>query len=214
MSPRPILLALAFAACASIAGAAFPPATAETAATVERALDFRTTYNHYASVDRVDGKTYRIHINDIGLEGWRADRRLPAGTVIAIESFLAETDASGGYVLENGRMIAGASDNDIHVVMKAEAWSPAETGPETRGIVRGVATENGTWRVAAFNPQTGADTPGLSMQECHDCHRDHRAEDFILSRGLLDRFVSSGQPAFISFSCGERDICFGQPANE
>jgi hypothetical protein len=73
-------------------------------------------------------------------------------------------------------------------------------------------TLGGTWRYAGFDPRDGRPTPGLDIATCHDCHRNHRAEDAMLSRGLLDRFAATGEPAFISFTCGARDICFGAPA--
>ncbi len=172
---------------------------------------FRSTMNHYATVDRADGKVYQIYINDLALNAWRDERHLPSGTVFAIESFLAEVDANGDVVLDaNRRMIAAASENDIHVAMKSENW--ADDGRLTTvGLLFGEETEGGTWRMAGFDPRDGSEHTELSMAECHECHVDHRAEDFILSRGLLDRYVRSGMPAYISFSCGEREICFGSP---
>lgn len=173
--------------------------------------DFRVNMHHYASVDRPDGITYRLYINDLAFETWRDERRLPSGTVFAIENFLAMTDGEGQQRRDAaGRLIAGDSLNDVHVAMKSAAW--AEDGPQTTtGILRGAATEDGTWRMAGYDPRTGEPTPDMNIAECHTCHPDPRAEDFHLSRGLLDSFVRTGQAAFISFTCAEREICFGTP---
>ncbi|MGL4406620.1 MAG: hypothetical protein ACRCT6_12715, partial [Notoacmeibacter sp.] len=57
-------------------------------------------------------------------------------------------------------------------------------------------------------------TAGLDIQTCHDCHGDRRAEDAMLSRGMLDQFLAQGKPAFIRFTCEAREICFGTPSSE
>jgi Cytochrome P460 len=173
--------------------------------------DFRTTMQHYASVDRADGITYRLYVNDMALETWARERRLPSGTIFAIENFLAATDASGAPLRDAAdRLVPGESLNDVHVAMKSALW--AEDGPQTTtGLLRGAATADGSWRMEGFDPRTGAPTPNLNIAECHQCHLDPRAEDFHLSRGLLDSFVRTGTPAFIAFACAEREICFGTP---
>jgi hypothetical protein len=176
--------------------------------------DFRAEMTHYASVDRADGVTYRLYINDLALETWQSERRLTSGTVFAIENFLAERDESGEPVRDDaGKMVAGDSLNDVHVAMKSAVWAD-EGELSTTGLFRGAETPKGTWRMAGFDPRTGAPTPGLDIAECHTCHLDPRAEDFHLSRGLLDSFVRTGEPAFISFTCAEREICFGRPPTE
>jgi hypothetical protein len=188
-----------------------PMLVAEERAVIGLPPDFRATMEHYASVDRADGITYRLYINDLALRAWTADRRLPSGTVFAIENFLAATDASGAILRDtDGRMIAGDSLNDVHVAMKSADWADPDV-QSTTGLLRGTETPDGSWQMAGFDPRTGTATPALDIAACHQCHLDPRAEDFHLSRGLLDRFVQTGQPAFISFACGEREICFGRP---
>jgi hypothetical protein len=205
------LLASAFVGAVLVSAiAAFAQARPER---VELPTDFRSTMAHYATVERADGKVYEIYINRTGLEGWRADRRLADGASFAIESFDAQRDGNGALLRDaSGSLVKGESDNEIHVSAKRLAWNgKAEcTSPS---LMNGRAMGEGLWRMAAFDPRNGeriakaTQTPG----ECHQCHNDRRGEDFILSRGLLDRFASSGQVATISFTCGERDICFGGP---
>lgn len=74
-------------------------------------------------------------------------------------------------------------------------------------------TQNGTWRVGAFDPRDGSriNKTRVQIAECHQCHTDRRAEDFVLSKGLLDGFARSGQPSYISFMCEKREICFDTP---
>ena len=171
------------------------------------APDFRSTMQHYAIVDRNDGRVYDLYVNDHALETWQAERRLPDGTVFAIESFAPHPDGARNG---DGTLVRGASDHDVHLSMKSTRWEPSDA-ITTAGLLFGRETQDGTWRMGGFDPRTGLVTEGLDIAECHECHVDRRAEDFILSRGLLDRFARSGEPARISFDCGEREICFGQP---
>ncbi len=169
--------------------------------------DFRRTMSLYTTIDRADGKVYEIFINRTALETWRTERRLPHGTQFVIESFSAGRNANG-QLLRNarGRLVKGASDNEIHVSEKRTDWTGSEQ--MTTGNVFGTPTQNGRWRMAAFDPRDGRSV-SVNVAECHQCHQDARAEDFILSRGLLDGFARSNQPSYISFSCGQREICFG-----
>ena len=165
--------------------------------------DFRTTMNRYAVVDRADGVVYDLYINDSGLDGWRDGRRLGSGTVFAIESFAGPGGAADGTERD-------AAHRDVHLSMKSEAWASGDA-ITTTATRFGEPTGPGTWRMAGVDPRSGEPTPGLDIAACHDCHLDRRAEDFILSRGLLDRFLRTGRPATISFACAEREICFGVP---
>lgn len=167
--------------------------------------DFRESMHHYAVVERADGRLYDLYINEVGLEGWRSGRTLVPGTAFAIESFDMRPPAEPGEAA--GRE---AAHHDVHVSMKSTDW--AESGPiSTVARLFGEPTGPATWRMAGFDPRDGSPTPGLDIPECHACHLDHRAEDFILSRGLLDGFVRTGEPSRIVFRCGEREICFGTP---
>lgn len=180
---------------------------------VEFPRDFRTAMPMYATVDRGDGKVYEIYVNRLALEVWQRERRLPSGAQFVIESFNASRNADGSLARDpRGRLVKAESDFEIHVTEKRMDW--AQNADQTsRGLLFGNATPNGTWRVGAFDPRTGERTPKTSAQvaECHQCHTERRAEDFVLSRGLLDQFARSGQPAHISFNCSEREICFGTP---
>ncbi|MGL4406313.1 MAG: cytochrome P460 family protein, partial [Notoacmeibacter sp.] len=150
--------------------------------------DFRETMHHYASVDRADSKTYRLYINSTGLASWRNNRTLPSGTVLAIEAFFA---AEG----EDGRLEPVLAENDIHFAMKSGNW--AEVGARfTIGKTGGEPAGGGTWKYAGFDPRNKQPTAGLNIQTCHDCHGDRRAEDAMLSRGMLDQFLAQGKPAF------------------
>ena len=177
---------------------------------VEFPRDFRQTMSLYTTVDRSDGKVYEIFINRTALEVWRAERRLPNGTQFVIESFNARRDANGQFSRNaQGRLIKGESENEIHVTEKRSNW--ANNGEQTTiGMLFGSPTQNGTWRVGAFDPRDGRRVT-VDIAECHKCHLDRRAEDFHLSRGLLDSFARSGQPSYISFTCERREICFGTP---
>jgi hypothetical protein len=169
--------------------------------------DFRRTMSLYSTIDRADGKVYEIFINRTALEIWRLERRLPHGTQFVIESFNAQRNASGVLLRDaRGRLLKGASDNEIHVSEKRNDWTGTEQ--TTLGNLFGTPTQNERWRMAAFDPRDGKSV-AVNIAECHQCHQDSRAEDFNLSRGLLDGFVRSGQPSYIAFTCEKREICFG-----
>ena len=177
------------------------------AAALTLPTDFRDAMQHYAIVDRGDGRVHDIYVNDLALETWLAERRLPDGTVFAIESFAPHPE---GARTDDGRLAKGESDHDVHVSMKSTRWEPSDA-ITTTALLFGAETDGGTWRMGGFDPRSGLVTRGLDIAECHECHVDRRAEDFILSRGLLDRYARSGEPAYISFDCEEREICFGTP---
>jgi Cytochrome P460 len=176
--------------------------------------DFRSTMAHYATVERADGKLYELFVNEIALDGWLSERRLPAGSVFAIESFNAERNAEGEVKRDDmQRMIKGESDHEVHLSTKQNSWQPnGECTSES--LMNGTPMGLGQWRVTAFDPRDGQRIQQASHPpgECHQCHTDRRGEDFILSRGLLDSYARIGQVARIAFACGERDICFSGPA--
>ena len=166
--------------------------------------EFREAMHRYAIVDRGDGKVYDLYVDPRTLEVWRSQRRLPDGAIFAIESFAPHAD---GLREASGHLVRGASENDVHVAVKSTGWG-REDVPTSTGLLFGQPTEDGRWRMDGFDPRTGARTPDLDIAECHACHLDRRAEDFILSRGLLDRFARTGAPARITFDCVGREICF------
>lgn len=192
--------------------AAFGVAVAQDRDPLALALDFRETKHHYATIERADGKLYESYVNSLALETWLAERRLPSGTVFAIKSFGAQRTPDGSPMASpTGGLVKGVSDRDIHVSVKRDDW-PDDDALTSTGLLFGASTDaDGTWRMAGLGPDTGATTPDLNIADCHTCHLDPRAEDFILSRGLLDRFARSGEPATVSFDCPEREICFGTP---
>jgi hypothetical protein len=207
------ILAACVAALSVLAMSAGPTVPQQASDAVFAEADFRQSMTRYTTVDRADGKIYEIYINSIGLDGWRAERRLPMGSIFAIESFLAERNADGSLLRDaDGRLVKGASENEIHVSEKRAVW-PNENECTSPSLMQGRPMGEGLWRMAAFDGRNGnriaeaTQTPG----ECHQCHNDRRGEDFILSRGLLDSFARSDKPSYISFTCGERDICFGGP---
>jgi hypothetical protein len=177
---------------------------------VEFPRDFRRSMSLYSTVDRSDGKVYEIFVNRTALASWRTQRRLPHGTQFVIESFNAQRDANGTLRRDaQNRLIKGESDFEIHVSEKRNDWARNDE-QTTTGSLFGAPAQNGAWRVGAFDPRDGRRI-AVNIAECHQCHTDRRAEDFHLSRGLLDGFARSNQPSHISFTCEKREICFGTP---
>lgn len=177
----------------------------DTPATLTFDRAFRDQLVRYATVERADGKSYDLYINTVGLDGWRASRELPSGAYLAIESFTSPGSKNATVRDVRDPVVARASDNDVHVSMKALAWS--ETGPMTsEGRIVGIPA-TGTWRMASYDPRTGAPTSVVAVASCHACHRDPRAEDFVLSGKFLDSFIATGEPAAVSVPCRARDIC-------
>ena len=178
---------------------------------IDLPADFRTSLEHYATVDRADGKVYELYIDREGLEGWLAERRLVPGTMLAIESFEARRDAAGEVLRDDvGRHQRGPSDNEIHVSQKQAAWAATEECLSP-SLEQGREDEGGAWRMAAFDPRSGERlaTASHTAPACHGCHADPRASDFIFSGGLLDRYARTGEPAYIALGCRDREVCFG-----
>jgi hypothetical protein len=178
---------------------------------IELPNNFRQQMTHYATVDRADGKVYELFINQLALQNWRTSRQLPTGSLFVIESFYAQKNAAGNLLRDaQGRLIKGASENELHLSEKQNRW--ANNGECTSpSLMNGRPNGQGQWRMAAFDPRNGQRIVQATQKPalCVQCHQDRRAEDFLLSRGLLDSFSTRGRTAHISFSCGEREICFG-----
>jgi hypothetical protein len=177
---------------------------------IEFPQNYKQTMALYTTLDRADGKIYEIYINRPALETWRNQRRLPSGTQFVIESFTARRTSSGAFQTDTrGRLVKDSSEFEIHVSEKRNDWANNAV-QSTTGLLFGQPTADGQWRMDAFDPRDGSRIAKTTAQiaECHQCHTDRRAEDFILSRGLLDGFVRTGQPSYIRFSCKEREICF------
>jgi hypothetical protein len=198
-------------------GVAMPAAAVQAATDLPKrpafSTDFRTSMAHYATVDRADGKSYDLYVSLQALEAWQSERRLPVGASFAIESFVAARDASGNFTSDaQGRLIRAQSDNEIHVSEKQTAWADS-ADCTSQSLMNGKPMGTGMWRMGAFDPRDGSIITRASntQGECHQCHQENRAEDFIMSRGLLDSFARSGTKAYISFTCGARDVCFGGP---
>jgi hypothetical protein len=182
--------------------------------TIDYPENYREEMAHYATVDRADNKVYELYVNIEALNRWREERSFSVGTTFVIESFDASLSADGKPERDaSGNLIKGASDNEIHVSEKQVQWS--DNGEcTTPNLMAGQPAGEGFWRMAAFDPRNGTRIANATQKpgECHQCHMDRRAENFILSRGLLDSFARSGVVSRISFDCGEREICFGGPS--
>jgi hypothetical protein len=187
---------------------------AATGGAVTIPADFRTSMFNYVTVDRADGKIYELYINRRGLEGWQRGRDFAPGTVFAIESFAAQRGPDGTLLRDaNGKLIKAESENEIHVSEKRLSW--ADDGACTsESLMKGAPTGTGLWRMAAFDPRNGQRIAQATQKpgECHQCHSDKRAEDFVLSPGVLDMArQASARVTWTWANCGERDICFGGP---
>ena len=133
--------------------------------------DYRETFSEYFRGDRLlnDDQTIRIYANDIALEGAQADGRLPEGSILVAELFLAQTHADGA-VIESaiGRRLPGPM-KAIAIMERRAGWDAQY--PDHLKV--------GDWEFELFSPS--GENLGKDMTACRECHSPLNDSEFVFS---------------------------------
>jgi hypothetical protein len=175
---------------------------------VEFIPNFREVLVHYATIERPDGKLHDLLISREALESFEETGIVPDGTVLGIESFSVEQNDSGEYLRdEQGRFIKAFSDGEVHFTEKRADWlenSELTTPSEL--------TPGSSWRVGAFNIETGEIASDQNLLECVECHAssEENTRDFMFSWGRLEAFITSGEVNYFRCPTPGRESCFAR----
>lgn len=160
-------------------------------------LDYTTSFVHYATVDRIDGKSRNLYISPHALDALRAGDPLPERTFIVIETYFAETDAAGELIRdEQGRLIQERLDPDIHASEMRTTWQIEDRR----------TTAPGDWNFGAFTAGSG-DVISKDINDCFSCHEAAAGRDFVFSLPMLNRYLQSGEVQYDFCLRPARAIC-------
>ena len=122
--------------------------------------DYKATFTHYVSNDRVmnPDQTIRIYANNIASQGLGEDGKLPYGSVLVAEVYKAKKDENNQVIVSSlNRRISG--DLALIAVMQREEGF-SDNLPE--------GLKNEDWDFAAFKPDGSVAKKDLN--ECRACH--------------------------------------------
>ncbi|MEZ4667044.1 MAG: cytochrome P460 family protein [Anaerolineae bacterium] len=158
--------------------------------------DFRTTFQHYATVQRPDGTIRDIYINVLGALYARSGE-LPSGTIIVIESYHAKTGQNGDYLTDSaGHYIKGEPLPMIHVREKRIPWAKTDFVSNAR---------NGDWNSGSFDRINGEPFKE-SLSACFHCHST-APNDFLYSFQLLQGYSQLRKPQYLVCRTTGRTAC-------
>ncbi len=176
--------------------------TADTDATRQPGVslpdDYRSSFIHYARVDRPDGTARDLYISPNALPAYRRGAPLPYETTIIIEGYDAAVDDLGDYLRdEQGWYVKGAPFEALHVIQKRSDWTATDFESAARA---------GAWNFGSFEAISGQRFDE-SLTTCTNCHNSTPQNDFLYSRPLLDRYAQSGLVAYFYCNLRGRAVC-------
>jgi|GEM_PF-1963440 len=159
--------------------------------------NYQTSLIHYATVDRIDGKSRNLYISPHALDALADENPLPDYTVIVIETFFAERDSNGDLVYdEDGRFIQDELDPDIHAAEKRSTWQISDLN----------TTTSIDWNFAAFTAGSG-DPIHKDINDCFSCHESAASRDFVFSVALLQGYLNTETVQYSYCARPNRSIC-------
>jgi amicyanin len=129
-------------------------------------------YTLYTTVDRPDIKQHRelYASSPAAVQAMKEGKPLPAGTVLVLVQYKAQTDAQGQPVKDvEGRFVKG--DRLAFTVMEKRPGWGAEYPADLR---------NGELEYSAFSTD-GIFNDKANYKGCFQCHKPHEAQDFVIS---------------------------------
>lgn len=160
-------------------------------------LNYRSTYLHYATIERPDGTIRDIYINPEALAS-SGDYLLPNHTTIVIEGYYAQRDENGEIRLDStNHYLRGEPFEAVHVREKSSNWSRADFVSEVR---------SGQWNFGSFEAQTGQPFKE-SITACFNCHNASSQPDFLFTFPQLYSYAVSNELQFYFCNLTGRSAC-------
>jgi hypothetical protein len=150
--------------------------------------DYRETFAHYMTVERIDGTTRHLYINQYALENMQAGEPLPEGTQLIIEAY---------------DTMDTLTDDDlfpfIHMSEKRDTWAREE--------IASSVTLNG-WNFDTFETDT-RNPSDENRSNCFTCHDTSAFDtDFVFSRPFINRYQQTGEVQRFYCNRADRLPCF------
>ena len=131
----------------------------------------------YATVDRPDGVTRALFVNQQALGAVRRGKPLPSGTVLTIKGHFADAKDT------QGRLIPERRDDTTHIAEKNAAWTDTAFPTEVR---------TGDWNFGSFSLSRRSATDE-DLRPCFSCHEGAPGSEFMLSGEALRTFAETGE---------------------
>jgi hypothetical protein len=149
---------------------------------------YRETFAHYLTVERIDGTTRHLYINQHALNTMQAGQPLPEGTQLIIEAY----DTTGTPTDDTLFPF-------IHMSEKRDNWPREE-------IAASVTLNN--WNFETFEADTRRPSDE-NRSNCFTCHDTSAFDtDFVFSRPFIERYRQTGETQRIYCNRADRLPCF------
>ena len=138
---------------------------------VQIPMNYASTYQKIAVIDRYDNKTIRtVYMNPDAWAAAKPGQPLPDGTTLILEGRAAKLGADGQPALDaDGRFMPSDQIVLIATQQKRAGW-----GTEYADTIR-----NGEWEYAVFQTN-GSLNASANLQSCMQCHKPRAADDFTM----------------------------------
>jgi hypothetical protein len=200
-----LLLALSalLSACAGAAPGPSPTLTPDATAfapssAVRYPANYRTDFYQYVTVDRKDAVVRHIYVSPAAVDALRAGYPLPDDTIVVVEAFKAQVDASGQPLKDDqGHFVPGEPLDMLHVSQKRSTWQASDFPSAARA---------GKWNFGSF--QYGSGVPfNEDLNACFNCHQATPGTDFLYSGRLLAQYAFNGQMLYSYCNLRRRIPC-------
>jgi hypothetical protein len=192
---------------APIALAPTPLARAYSAPPIEIPANYRSTFTHYATVDRTDsgGAVRVMYITPGSIHPFQATGVFPIGTMVIMEVYQVQQDSNGGFATDaSGHLIPGRLQSVLVKLKTGTTATPAS------GELAADVNQRG-WVYASFDATTGA-VDGLDQPLCQSCHVTAQDWDDLFTRPELLAFAQSDAPQYLLCQFAGRQPCQEPPS--
>lgn len=128
-------------------------------------------FTHYMTFNHKGRKQLRkVYANRTAIEAAKADKPLPDGSIIVVESFKARLGADGKPLVGGDGLYVAEGRAGYTAMERQAGW-----GDDFPELIR-----NGNWHYGVFGAD-GSPRPNVSQASCLACHKPHAKDSFLFS---------------------------------